>query len=128
MSIATLKRKSNNIHGSFHSSKNGGFSLNGTYRNQYHTGSNLGIHYPRTIMKGDIAKGYGGCCGNYNRVPIVKSDGFSTEDNSVVKSSVVGTTGMIKMKYRWINRPYPYSTLKPKDVIQCCSAECNFIM
>ncbi len=114
MSIATLKKKSNNIHGSF--------------RNQNYTGNNLSKHYPRTLMKGNTARGSGGCCGKYNNVSIVKSDGFTTENISIVKSSVVGNMGMLKMKYRWITRPQPFTTVKPKDVIQCCSAECNFIM
>jgi hypothetical protein len=121
MSIATLKKKSNNLHGSFHSAPNGGgFSLNGAYRNQSYVGINLGKHYPRTIMKGDVECGHGGCCGKYNTTPIVVSDGWTTEDISIVKSSVVNTRGQTAMKYRWVRRPYPFTTLNPQKVVECC--------
>lgn len=128
MSIATLKRKSNNLHGSFHSKPNGGFSLNGTHRNQLYVGNNLGKHYPRTLMKGDTARGHGGCCGTYKTTPIVVSDGFSTEDSNIVKSSVLTNFGMLKTKYRWINRPYPYAIVKPNNTIICCSDKCGAII
>jgi len=120
MSIATLKKKSNNLHGSYHSKPGGGFSLNGVFRNQSYVGVNLGKHYPRTIMKGNTSRGHGGCCGTYNNTPIVKSDIWTTEDASTVKSSVLNTRGMIRTKYRWITRPYPYAVVGNQDVIKCC--------
>ncbi len=76
-------------HGS-HSSGPGGFSLNGAYRNQ----------------------GYVGQSGNFRPHDTT----ISLEDATVVKSSVLGTTGMIATKYRWIGRPVPYvSVVKPAD-------------
>jgi len=33
----------------------------------------------------------------------------------VVKSSVLGTSGMISTKYAWIKRPQPYTTVKPDN-------------
>lgn len=120
MSIATLKKKSNNLHGSYHSKSGQGFSLNGPFRNQSYVGVNLGKHYPRTLMKGNTARGHGGCCGNYNNTTIVKSDGWTTEDAKTTKSSVLNTMGMIRTKYRWINRPYPYAVVGNQDVVKCC--------
>lgn len=120
MSIATLKRKSNNLHGSYHSTPGGGFSLNGAFRNQSYVGVNLGKHYPRTIMKGNIPRGHGGCCGTYNNTPIVISDAWTTEDSTTVKASAMNTKGMIKTKYRWITRPYPYAVVGNQQVAKCC--------
>ena len=47
-------------------SKNGGFSLNGTRRSKGYVGKTmLGRHFPRTPMRGNEARGSGGCCGKY---------------------------------------------------------------
>jgi hypothetical protein len=123
MSIATLKRKTavkyNNLSVG---SKNGGFSINGTRRNQGYIGRGvLGLHFPRTLMRGNEARGYGGCCGTYKRTPIVRdtfcfpsNNGNSANNNpSVVKKSVLDTKGQIATQYRWIRRPQPYSVVKP---------------
>lgn len=120
MSIATLKRKSNHTHGSFHSNGTNGFSLNGVHRTNTYIGKTaLGQHYPRTLMKGSVARGHGGCCGTYNEVATVESIACNTtEDATTVKSSVLNTRGMIATKYRWVNRPYPYATVKPNSWIQ----------
>lgn len=108
MSIATLKKKTyvkyNNMSVGLPQ-----FSLNGCYRNQGWVGqTSLSRHYPKTLMKGS-----GGCCGKYNKVPVVLSAVTSTENNKVVKSSVKNTDGMISTQYRWIRRPQPYATVKP---------------
>jgi hypothetical protein len=118
MSIATLKKKSNQLHGSIQSSK--GFSLNGVHRNLPYVGQTMvGRHFPRTLMHGDTARGHGGCCGTYKTNPIIHAiEVDSTEDTSVVKTSVVNTNGMTAMKYRWARRPYPYATVKPNNTIQ----------
>lgn len=121
MSIATLKRKSNNLHGSYHSKPGGGFSLNGPQRNLSYVGENLSKHYARTIFKGDTARGHGGCCGTYKTTPTVRSDAWTTEDASTVKSSVLNTMGMIRTKYRWITRPYPYAVVGNQKVAECCT-------
>lgn len=85
------------------------FSLNGGYRNQGWVGqTSLSRHYPKTPMKGS-----GGCCGKYNNVPVVLSAVTSTENNRVIKGSVMGTEGQLMTQYRWIRRPQPYAVVKP---------------
>jgi hypothetical protein len=124
MSIVTLKKKSlvkyNNMSVG---SKNGGFSINGTHRSAGYIGRGvLGLSFPRTPMRGNEARGNGGCCGKYNRGTIVSSGvcfptGINGEtannDSSIVKSSVLDTNGQIMTQYRWIRRPYPYAVVKP---------------
>jgi hypothetical protein len=34
---------------------------------------------------------------------------------NTVKSSVINTHGMLDQKYRWVNRPFPYATVKPDN-------------
>jgi hypothetical protein len=120
MSIATLKKKSDSTYGSSHSRGNQGFSLNGGIRTNTYIGKTaLGEHYPRTLMKGNVARGHGGSYGTYNNTPIVSSFlGNTTEDSSVIKSSVVNTRGMTAMKYRWVRRPYPHSIVKPNNWVK----------
>jgi hypothetical protein len=123
MSVATLKKKTlakyNNM-----SVGDGGFSLNGTRRSQGYIGQSMvSRHFPSTPMRGNTARGHGGCCGKYNKTTIVQSgvcfptnpiNGSSANNNpNVIKSSVLGTNGMIQTKYRWIRRPAPYTTVKP---------------
>jgi hypothetical protein len=113
MSIATLKKKTqaryNNNSVGFSQ-----FSLNGTHRNQGYVGQDtLGRSLPRTLAKGNTLRGYGGCCGTYHITPSILSGITSTEDNHVVKPSVLDNNGMIATKYRWIRRPAPFSVVKP---------------
>lgn len=116
MSIATLKKKSNEVHGSYHSRGSAGFSLNGVYRNNVYVGKTLREHNPRTLMKGATARGHGGLNGSYVEKPVVLPIlGNTTEDITVVKPSVVNTMGMMSMKYRWVRRPYPYAVVKPNN-------------
>jgi hypothetical protein len=112
MSIATLKKKTqaryNNNSVGFSQ-----FSLNGTHRNQGYIGQDtLGRSLPRTLAKGNTLRGYGGCCGTYPITPSVLSAVTSTEDNRVVKPSVLDNNGMIATKYRWIRRPAPFTVVK----------------
>ena len=124
MSIVVLKRKTKAQYNNMSvGSKNGGFSLNGTRRSAGYIGRGvLGLSFPRTLMRGNVARGHGGCCGTYPVKPIVSSSiGFPTGDNgstannntNVVKSSVLDTNGLIMTKYRWIRRPQPYTAVKP---------------
>jgi len=124
MSIATLKKKTNaQYHNMSVGSKNGGFSLNGTRRSAGYIGRGvLGLSFPRTLMRGNIARGHGGCCGTYRQGTIISSgvcfptgsNGSSANnDPKVVKSSVLNTNGQIATKYRWIRRSQPYSVVKP---------------
>ena len=113
MSIATLKRK---VASQYNNSSVGfaQFSINGTRRSQGWVGqTSLSRSLPRTLMKGNVIKGHGGCCGTYPVYHVIQSGVTSTEDPRVVKSSVMNTMGMIDTKYRWITRPAPYSVVKP---------------
>lgn len=113
MSIVALKRKTaatKNL-----STGLSGFSINGTTRNQGYIGQSLEsrtlLHTPH---KGAVAKGHGGCCGTYNDAfDITPSEICSLEDSTVVKQSVLSTKGMLAKRNRWINRPFPYSVVKP---------------
>lgn len=114
MSLVTMKRKTQaTIKNNSVGWKN--FALNGTRRSQGYVGQDMrGRTLPKTIMKGNVPKGHGGCCGFYTRGTIVKSivNLNTPNDPKVIKSSVLGTNGMIMTKYRWIRRPQPYSTTK----------------
>ena len=95
MSLATLKKKTaakyNNM-----STNRSAFSLNGTHRSQGYVGQDtLGRSLPKTPMNGNVARGHGGCCGTYVRSNIVQSCVTSTNDPSVVKSTVMGTSGQL---------------------------------
>jgi len=113
MSIVALKRKSQT---QYHNLSVGQkcFSLNGGYRNQGYVGQeNRSRFLSRTLMKGNVVKGHGGCCGTYKVGRIVQTSVTSTENHNVVKSSVLGTSGQIATQYRWIRRPQPFITVKP---------------
>jgi len=111
MSIATLKRKTQVQYNNMSVGAKHGFSLNGTHRSQGYVGqTSLSRSLPQTIMRG-----HGGFCGKYPNVPVVQSAVTSLNDPTVVKSSVVGTQGMINTHYRWIRRPAPFTTVKPDN-------------
>lgn len=115
MSIATMKKKTQAQYFP-HSNGSNGFSLNGTHRNQGYVGQTmLSRSIPRTLMKGNTIRGHGGCCGKYYIGPVIQSAVISTEDPTIVKQSVMGTTGLINTKYRWIRRPQPFATVKPDN-------------
>jgi hypothetical protein len=108
MSIVTLSRKTAVQYNNMSVGLNA-FSLNGTLRNQGYVGqTSLSRSLPRTLMKGNVAKGYGGCCGQFRKVPIVQSAVTSLNNPNVVKPSVVGTSGMLENKFdccRFIVKP-----------------------
>lgn len=113
MSIVALKRKIQATKNQ--SSGLNAFSINGTTRNQGYIGQSLEsrklLHTPH---KGAEPKGYGGCCDTYkNDIDITPSEICSLEDSTVVKPSVLSTKGMLAKRNRWINRPAPYSVVKP---------------
>jgi hypothetical protein len=96
MSIATFKKKTmakyNNV-----SVGQPTFSLNGTHRNQGYVGQTmLSRSLPRTLMKGSVKRGHGGCCGKYPDLPIVSSGIQYQEDSKVVKSSVLNTSAVLE--------------------------------
>jgi len=115
MSIVTLKRKTQTQYNNMSVGSLNGFSLNGGYRSLTYIGKSAqSDHYPRTLMNGNVIRGHGGCCGNYNIKPIVYSnDTISLQDSSIIKPSVLSTRGMLETKYRWITRPQPFATVKP---------------
>jgi hypothetical protein len=113
MSIVTLKKKTQVQYNNMSVGCKNGFSLNGTYRSQGYVGQTmLSRSLPSTLMKGNVTKGHGGCCGKYPQNGIIQSAVTSLNDSTVIKSSVLNTSGMIKTKYRWIWRPQPYSSTK----------------
>jgi len=99
MSIATLKRKTLAKYNNSSVNTGEGFSLNGTHRNQGYVGqTSLSRSLPRTPMKGNVLRGHGGCCGTYNIRQIVQSGVTSTEDNRIIKSSVLSNKGMLQRR------------------------------
>ena len=113
MSIATMKKKSLQKYNVMSTGyKN--FSINGAYRNQGWVGqTTLSRSLPKTLMNGPTERGHGGCCGTYRITPIVTSAVYSTNNNTVIKSSVLSYDGMIATQFRWIRRPQPYTSVKP---------------
>ncbi len=100
MSIATLKRKTAAKYNNSSVNSKEGFSLNGGYRNQGYVGqTSLSRSLPRTLMKGNTIRGHGGCWGTYRISPIIQSGVTSTEDNSVIKKSVINTKGMLDNRF-----------------------------
>ena len=115
MSIVALKKKTQ---AKYNNNSVGlpQFSLNGTHRNQGYVGqTSLSRSLPRTLARGNTLRGSGGCCGKYNNGPAILSSVTSTEDNQVVKSSVLSYDGMSTIKYRWIRRPAPIAVVKSDD-------------
>ena len=113
MSIATLKKKTANQYNNLSVHKPQ-FSINGTRRSQGYVGQTmLSRHFPATLMRGDVARGHGGCCGQYFTGQMVKSTGISDlNDPTIVKNSVLNTNGLYHTVYKWIWRPQPETTVK----------------
>ena len=125
MSISTLKKKTNTLYNNMSANKHG-FSLNGGYRNQGYIGqTSLSRSLPRTPMKGNVARGSGGCCGTYLRTPIVQSAVVSQNNPYVIKTSSMNTMGMMSSKYRWVRRPFPYASTKP--IIQSIQSQSDLV-
>lgn len=125
MSIATLKKKSNTLHGSFHTGTSG-FSLQGSIRNPSYIGRTAhSQHNARTLMKGAEVRGSGGLYGSYNRAALVRPVAtLSTEDPAILKTASKTTGGMMAMRYRWVRRPYPYAVQKTYTVQQTECQKC----
>lgn len=123
MSIVTLKKKTQVQYNNMSVGSKTGFSLNGTHRNQGYVGqTSLSRSLPRTLMRGGAPRGHGGCCGQFPIRNIVPSAVTSTEDPTVIKSSTLTTSGMLDTKYRWVNRPFPYATVKPDNNLHMTTA------
>ena len=114
MSIVALKKKTaakyNNM-----SVGVSQFSINGGHRNQGWVGqTSLSRSIPKTPMRGPTPRGHGGCCGTYPNNMIIPPV-TSTNDNTVMKSTVKTTDGMMGSRNMWAKRPAPYSTVKPDN-------------
>jgi hypothetical protein len=125
MSIATLKRKTaakyNNMSVGVPQ-----FSINGGYRNQGWVGqTSLSRSLPKTPMRGGEARGHGGCCDTFN-VTMITPPVTSTNDNTVIKGSVLATNGLLDTKYRWIRRPAPFTSVKP-DATHSLNSQTDYI-
>lgn len=115
MSIVTLKKKTQSQYNNMSVGVKQ-FSLNGTHRSQGYVGqTTLSRSLPRTLARGNTLRGYGGTNGNFIQKPSVISAVTSTEDQSIVKSSVLSYDGMIATQYRWIRRPEPFTIVKPDN-------------
>ena len=122
MSLATLKRKT--AHKYNNSSVNGKqFSINGSFRNQGYIGqTSLSRTILRTPARGPDSQGFGTCCGSYTDSRLSNSSTCSTEDNDVIKRSVLSYKGMIQKRTQWARRPLPFSNTKPSDAINLNSS------
>lgn len=95
MSIATLKRKTENLYKVQSAGKH--FSINGTRRSQGWVGqTSLSRSLTRPTSNGNW----------------LTPELMNLNNPSIIKPSVVGTNGMLNMHYRWINRPQPYTSVK----------------
>jgi len=101
MSIATLKRKTKTQYNNMSVGSKDGFSLNGAHRSQGWVGQSvISRSLPKSLMNGNTLRGHGGCCGTYNKAPVVQSAVTSLNDENVIKPSSINTLGMIEEKYK----------------------------
>jgi len=101
MSLATLKKKSQVLYQNL-SVRQHGFSLNGRQRSAGYIGqSTQSRHLTRTLMKGNVVRGNGGCCGTYVVTNVKPSELACLNNPNVVKPSVKNTEGMLHTKYKW---------------------------
>jgi len=97
MSIVTLKKKVQTQYNNMSVDSKYGFSINGTRRSQGFVGQTmLSRSLPRTIMKGNVPKGHGGCCGQFPLKPIIQSGVNYLNDPNIIKSSVINTKGLLE--------------------------------
>lgn len=126
MSIATLKRKSQTKYNNMSVNSQMGFSLNGTTRNQGYIGqTSLSRSITRTLMKGDTIKGHGGCCGTYLIDSVVKPCVTSLNDNTIIKKSVLNSSGLKKSAKCNIVDKTKYIPYNPTKRSPCKDVLCN---
>ena len=102
MSLAVLKRKTL---AKYNNSSVGEsqFSLNGTRRSQGYVGQDSrGRHLSRTIMKNNVPKGTGGCCGEYYSKGVSTGGMCVLNDSTVVKKSSLNNLGQLMTRYKWM--------------------------
>jgi hypothetical protein len=101
MSLATFKKKSQVLYQNL-SVRQNGFSLNGGHRSAGYIGqSTQSRHLTRTLMKGNVIRGNGGCCGTYLVKNVAPSELACLNNPNVIKPSVENTEGMLHTKYKW---------------------------
>lgn len=115
MSLATLKKKTAHKYRN-NSTQGQSFSLNGGHRNQGYIGqTSLSRTILRTPASGPESQGHGSCCGQYVSSTLCNSTVNSTEDNQIVKPSVLSYKGMIQKRTQWSRRTAPHQSVKPSD-------------
>lgn len=113
MSIVTLKRKTQAQYNNMSVNSQDGFSLNGTRRSQGYVGqTSLSRSLPRTLMRDGVARGNGGCCGQFINFPIITSAVTSLNDPLVVKESSINTHGLMSENYQYLLN---HQTVKPDN-------------
>jgi hypothetical protein len=138
MSIATLKRKTHAQYNNISVNSKHGFSLNGTTRSQGYIGqTSLSRSLPRTLIRGGVPRGHGGCCGTFIKHPIITSAVTSLNNLNIIKPSSINTLGMIENKYKKslnhepsvkpdnnqnINTQNQYIKNLAKDTIDCANS------
>jgi hypothetical protein len=91
----------------------GGFSINGSYRNIGSVGTtNLAKSVKRTQFYGTTAKTNSGTTENSN-FNYHNSGSCCSNDNTIIKPSVLSTRGMLAKKHRWMKRGYPHYWVQP---------------
>ena len=101
MSEATLKKKSRVLYNNL-SVRQNGFSLNGGHRSAGYIGqSTQSRHLTRTLAKGNVLRGNGGCCGTYLISNVYPSELACLNNPNVIKPSVLNTNGLLHTKYKW---------------------------
>jgi len=111
MSIATLKKKTQTQYNNMSVNSKHGFSLNGTRRSQGYVGqTSLSRSINRTLFRGGVARGFGGCCGTFPQNILSSSDVTTLNDPEIVKPSVINTLGMIEERYQYLLN---HQTVKP---------------
>jgi len=131
MSINTLKKKTQAKYNNSSVGQNQ-FSLNGTHRSQGWVGQTmLSRSLPRTPLKGQTPKGYGGCCGTYNKKQgIIQSAVTTLNNNNIIKPSVISNKGMLEEKitpYRNYLMPYPYVLKIPIRHTTCTTVKSGLV-
>lgn len=127
MSIVALKRKTQVQYNNMSVGTNG-FSLNGAFRGQGYIGqSTQSRTNVRSLAKGSVLKGHGGCCGKYPIHTLRSSELFCLDDPAHVRPSSLGTSGMLMTKYRWIRRPQPYATFKMNGADHMANSQTTYI-
>jgi hypothetical protein len=113
MSLVALKRKTAAMQNLSTGQK--GFSINGTHRSQGYIGQTSLSRSLINTPHGQTGapEGHGGCCGDFSTTTNIRaSETFSLEDENVVKTSVLSSTGMLSNRNRWLKRSAPYTSTK----------------